>query len=80
MQGGLSKLAGAAATVDTLSQDAQQQRTQLRASQVGLVCFATQLHTTHFSNDLVLPPHSGTVNPSTSVSSLHCLCVSAGTS
>lgn len=34
MQGGLDKLAGAAATVDALSQDAQQQRIQLRASQV----------------------------------------------
>lgn len=34
MQGGLDKLAGAAATVDALSQDAHQQRIQLRASQV----------------------------------------------
>ena len=35
-QGGLNKLAGAAATVDTLSKEAQQQRVQLRASQVPL--------------------------------------------
>lgn len=34
LQGGLDKLAGAAATIDALSQDAQQQRIQLRASQV----------------------------------------------
>ena len=34
VQGGLSKLAGAAATVDTLSKEAQQQRVQLKASQV----------------------------------------------
>ena len=35
-QGGLDKLAGAAATVDTLSKEAQQQRVQLKASQVPL--------------------------------------------
>ncbi|KAL0047749.1 hypothetical protein WJX82_010930, partial [Trebouxia sp. C0006] len=34
LKGGLSKLAGAAATVDTLSKEAQQQRVQLKASQV----------------------------------------------
>ena len=34
LQGGLSKLAGAAATVDTLSNETQQQRAQLKASQV----------------------------------------------
>ena len=34
LQGGLGKLAGAAATVDTLSKEAQQQRVQLKASQV----------------------------------------------
>jgi len=36
LQGGLGKLAGAAATVDTLSKEAQQQRVQLKASQVQI--------------------------------------------